>query len=153
MLHRLTLSCLFSSRPLLKCIRCPTESRSRTRRGRQAEVKAASGIPTERGTRRATTRVTKKRSTLLPAGKGDPNLLTTRRAPVTRRPFRLGSRQSLLGRPLRHQLKKLQSSPRLLCRRLRRRCRESKLTFLLLLRECSSFAFTRRSVLFIFPLV
>ena len=39
--------------------------------------------------------------------------LTTRRAPVTRRPFRPSSRQSVLGRPLRHQLKKLQSSPRL----------------------------------------
>ena len=48
-----------------------------------------------------------------PRRKGDPNLLTTRRAPMTRRPFRPGSRQSVLGRPLRHQLKKLQSSPRL----------------------------------------
>ena len=48
MLHRLTLSCLFSSRPLLKCIRCPTESKSKLWKARRAAATVASAMAWER---------------------------------------------------------------------------------------------------------
>ena len=46
------------------------------------------------------TRVMKKRSTHLLIGKADPSSLTIQQAPATKRLFKLGSRQSVLGRLL-----------------------------------------------------
>ena len=117
----------------------------------EGEARAVSGILTERRTRRATTRVMKKRSTHLPVGKGDPSSPTIPQAPATRQPFRLGSRQSVLGHPLRRRLKRLRNNPRSYHRRPERRCPESKSTSLLPLRKCPVFGFTRNSVLSIFP--
>ena len=99
----------------------------------------------------ATIRLMKKRSTHLPAGKGGPSSPTIRQAPATRRPFRPGSRQSVLGRLLRRRLKRLRNNPRSYRRRLERLCPKSKSTSLLPLCKCHVFGFTRNSVLSIFP--
>ena len=127
---------LLSFRPLLKCIQCPTENRSRTRKERRAATTVASGSLTVEGTKKATTRVTKKKSSRLVAGRGGPNLTKNGRAPVKRRLLKPVSLQSVLG-PLRQlRLKKRQSIPKSQSRSFGRRCRRLRLTSPSPLREC-----------------
>ncbi|XBI66952.1 hypothetical protein VPH35_046402 [Triticum aestivum] len=104
-----------SFRLSLTCTRCPTECRSKTPRRERAGARAESGTQMQRRTRRAMNRAMTKRSTRLLAEKGDPSTHTTRRAPRTWRPRRLGSLRSAPGRLLQRRLRRPQSSPRL-CR-------------------------------------
>ncbi|XBI37984.1 hypothetical protein VPH35_123158 [Triticum aestivum] len=107
-------------RPSSTCTQCPTECRTKRLRKKGAVARAARSIRRPRKTRRATNRPTKK-STRLLAGRGDPNMPTTRRVLRTWWPRRLVSLLSVLGHLPRRRLKRLQSSPKL--RRLQHRKR------------------------------
>ena len=79
---RLTLLFLLSFRPLSKCIQCPMERKSRIWKERRAAATVANGLLTMKGTEKATTQVTKKKSSRLLAGRGDPSLTKNDRAPA-----------------------------------------------------------------------
>ena len=112
-LRRLTLFFLLSFRPLSKCTQCPTESKSKTRKERRAAATVANGILTEKGTKKATTQVTKKKSSRLLAGRGDPSLTKNGRVLATRQLLRLVSLRSTLGSLHQPRLRRRQSTQEL----------------------------------------
>ena len=120
---------LLSSRLPLSCIRCPTGRRHRLSRRKEVEVKV------KRSGNRMAMRVMKmvipmrkrrrkrRRKSRLPILKGDPSFPMTLQSNVARGLRLLYSRPSVLGRPLRHRLRKRRSNLEWRRQSRRRPCR------------------------------